>query len=423
MNWLRIALISGISVLGAISIGCDRASLQRTFSADPKANQWNTSTATSTAAKVQLPTDFPETVRYPGAVLQTTSPLAGPPNAPADSAPQGYETQWSTSDSRDRVLAFYRERLQQPQWQGFKEASGDGTIVLSAQLNDRQLLVSVPQSRSSASPEPTSGAAVEFTIVNQKGTDAVGDEPESSPDKSAPGSKSSDLSGVPASLQPYVGDVAQLEVIENLAATPDRPISRALFARWLVELNNRIYRDRPARQIRLATASKPAFADVPATHPEFAYIQGLAESGYLPSPLSGDSTQTRFRPGDPLTRETLLSWKVPVDRQQVLPTVSVERVKQVWGFKDTNRIAPAALSAVAADRQNGDLSNIRRVLGSTLLFQPQKPVTRAEAAAALWFIGTEGDSLSARDLLRSERQAQAATEEPSPEAKPTKSVP
>ncbi|WP_404785073.1 S-layer homology domain-containing protein [Altericista sp. CCNU0014] len=423
MNWLRIILISGIGGLGAILVGCDRASLQRTFSADPKANQWNTSTTTSTAAKVQLPTDFPETVRYPGAVLKATSPLGESPNATPNSASQGYETQWVTSDSRDRVLAFYRERLQQPQWKGFREALGDGVTILSAQLGDRQLSVSVPQASTAASPEPASAAAIEFAIVNQKISDAVGVGPEASPNRGILEVESPDLSRVPVSLQPYVRDVAQLEVIADLTATPDRPISRALFARWLVELNNRIYRDRPARQIRLASASQPAFADVPATHPEFAYIQGLAESGYLPSPLSGDSTQTRFRPSDPLTRETLLWWKVPVDRQQVLPTVSVERVKQVWGFKDTSRIAPAALSAVAADRQNGDLSNIRRVLGSTLLFQPQKPVTRAEAAAALWFIGIEGDSLSARDLLRSERQAQAAAEEASPDAKPTEPVP
>ena len=71
-----------------------------------------------------------------------------------------------------------------------------------------------------------------------------------------------------------------------------------------------------------------------------------------------------------------------------------------------------------SDSQNGDLSNLKRVLGSTLLLQPQKPVTYAEAAAALWFIGIEGDSLSAKDLLRSEQQtATTETASPSPKIK------
>jgi S-layer homology domain len=229
---------------------------------------------------------------------------------------------------------------------------------------------------------------------------------------------------IPSALQPYVKDVVQLSRAENGLfgkefSNPNQPIFRGTFARWLVVINNRMYRDRPARQIRPAAASSPVFQDVPANNPNFAYVQGLAESGYLPSALSGDSAQARFRPNDPLTRETLLQWKVPVDRQQVLPTVSAERVKQLWGFKDTNKIAATALSAAAADHQNGDLSNIRRLFGSTLLFQPQKPVTQAEAAAALWFIGIEGESLSAQDQLRSEQQTQTRTPNTLPSSSPS----
>jgi S-layer homology domain len=320
MNLSGRILISCIGVLWIVLPSCDRTSLQRTFSADPKASQWK---ATPNPT-VQLPV-VPETVN------------------PND------------------------EQTGQP------SVTGQET-----------------------SPRQPAIATNLFT----------------------------DSSAVPLSLKPYVQDVGQLNVVTNLGGAPNQPISRAMFARWLVEVNNRIYRDRPVRQIRLATASKPAFVDVPANRPEFPYVQGLAEAGYLPSLLSGDSTQKRFRPNDPLTRETLLLWKVPIDRQQILPTVSSERVKQVWGFKDVNRITPTALSAVAADHQNGDLSTLRRVFGSTLLFQPQKPVTYAEAATALWFIGIEGDSLSVKDLLRSEQQQEkAATLSPSPEPKPAKPSP
>jgi S-layer homology domain len=397
---------SSIGVLSIALSSCDRTALQRTFSADPKASQWTT----ATIDPAKLPADFPEVLRYPNAVLKKVDPLAIAPNPSGALVPQGYQTQWSTTDRPEQLLKFYREHLQASPCEGFKEVSGDGVTVLSAEQQNQQFSVSVSQVSSSASVLKEA----EFSITYQKGLSSVKHDNEVvSSDNPLTHNLFADLRAVPLSLKPYVQDVAGLNVLNNLGGQANQAINRAMFARWLVEMNNRIYRDRPTRQIRLATASKPAFADVPATHPAFPYVQGLAEAGYLPSPLSGDSTQTRFQPDAVLNRETLLLWKVPIDRQQILPTVSSERVKQLWGFKDVNRITPIALSAVAADHQNGDLSNLRRVLGSTLLFQPQKPVTYAEAAATLWFIGIEGDSLSAKDLLRSEQQT-AATETASP---------
>lgn len=411
---------SSIGVLSIALSSCDRTALQRTFSSDPKASQWSAPTNAVTIDSTKLPADFPEAFRYPSAVLKKVDPLAIASTPSGAVAPQGYQTQWSTTDRPEQLLKFYREHLQASPWQGAKDVSGDGVTVLSARQQDQQLSVSIPESLASSAP-----TEVGFSITYQKGLPSVrdgggvkdGEVPSTQP-LTTNTNLFSDPNTVPSSLKPYVKDVAGLNVLTNLGGPPNQVMKRAMFARWLVEMNNRIYRDRPTRQIRLATASKPAFADVPATHPAFPYVQGLAEAGYLPSPLSGDSTQTRFEPDAVLTRETLLLWKVPIDRQQILPAVSSERVKQLWGFKDVNRITPIALSAVAADHQNGDLSNLRRVLGSTLLLQPQKSVTYAEAAAALWFIGTEGDSLSAKDLLRSEQQT-AATETalPSPSAK------
>jgi hypothetical protein len=169
----------------------------------------------------------------------------------------------------------------------------------------------------------------------------------------------------------------------------------------LVSTNNRLNVDRPAQQIRLALDSaQPAFKDVPRSDSDFGVIQGLAEAGIIPSPLSGDSTAVNFRPDAPLTRETLLLWKVPLDTRQGLPTATIDAVQQTWGFQDTPRIDPRALRAVLADYQNSDLSNIRRVFGYTTLFQPKKSVTRAEAAAALWYFGFQGEGQSAQDALR-----------------------
>ncbi|GAB4160731.1 MAG: hypothetical protein Fur0046_39700 [Cyanobacteria bacterium J069] len=215
------------------------------------------------------------------------------------------------------------------------------------------------------------------------------------------------MTQAPADLQPYITDLAQLGILTLTPATtelkPNQVITRREFARWLMSANNAIFADQPANKIRLASPSDtPSFQDVPKTDPDFAIIQGLASAGLVPSPLSGNSTVVTFRPDAPLTREDLLLWKTPLDTRRPLPNATLEAVQQTWGFQDAATIDPRAQRAVLADFQNADLSNIRRAFGYTTLFQPKKPVTRAEAAAALWFFGTQGDGLSAKAAGQSE---------------------
>ncbi len=223
----------------------------------------------------------------------------------------------------------------------------------------------------------------------------------------------SDLNKTPKELQQYVSDLAKLGVLSpvtdgnkatqtasNLFA-PNKVITRREYVRWLVAANNRLYASQPAKQIRSSTdTTVPAYQDVPRNDPDFPAIQGLAEAGLIPSLLSGDSTTVTFRPNAPLTRENLVLWKVPADTRQALPTASLDAVKQTWGFQDAPRIDSRALRAVLADFQNGDSSNIRRAFGYTTLFQPKKSVTRAEAAAALWYFGFQGDGQSAEEALK-----------------------
>ncbi len=228
-----------------------------------------------------------------------------------------------------------------------------------------------------------------------------------------------DLEKAPQLLQSYLADLAALGILTPAANTsaaqatfnPNGIITRREFARWLVNSNNQINRDRPTRQIRLAVeTSEPAFQDIPKTDPDFGIIQGLAEAGLIPSRLSGDgNTNPTFRPSEPLTRETLLQWKVPMDVRQPLPAASIDAVKQAWGFQDASQINGAALRAVLADYQNGDQANIRRAFGYVTLLLPKKPVTRAEAAASLWYFGYQGEG----------RSAQQALQPPSPEASST----
>jgi hypothetical protein len=177
-------------------------------------------------------------------------------------------------------------------------------------------------------------------------------------------------------------------------------ITRKQFARWLLEVNNKIYANQAGKQVRLApTTANPAFSDVNSNHPDFPVIQGLAEAGIIPSALSGDSSATTFRPDAIITREQLLLWKVPLDLRSNLPSASVDAIKESWGFQDASKIDPNALRAVYADYQNGEQSNIRRAFGYTTLFQPKKEVTRAEAAAALWFFGVKGEGLTVPDAM------------------------
>ncbi len=221
------------------------------------------------------------------------------------------------------------------------------------------------------------------------------------------------LSEVPDDLRPYVQDWLTLGLgsegsrSSTAAAAPspdfrpNQPITRGEFAQWLLTANNRFYQDQPAKRIRPATSSTtPAFQDVPGSHPYFAAIQGLAEAGIIPSAKTGNATAVTFRPDAPLTREDLVLWKVPLDSRAALPTATADAVTTVWGFQDTAQIEPLALRAVLADHQNGDFANIRRAFGYTTLFQPERGVSQAEAAAALWRFGTQTEGISAEDLLK-----------------------
>ncbi len=220
------------------------------------------------------------------------------------------------------------------------------------------------------------------------------------------------LRDVPTGLRPYIADLSKLGLFQHeqtnnqynpdgttILVEPQNLVSRRVYVRWLVSANNEMFANNSAKHIRLARANeKPIFEDVPKTDPDFAVIQGLAESGLIPSPLSGDVNVVKFRPDDFLTREDLILWKVPLDFRKPLPEATIDKVKAAWDFQDTSKIDPAALRAVLADAQN-NFSNIRRVFGYTRLFRPDKTVSRAEAAAVLWYFGDQNDGISAQMVL------------------------
>ncbi len=403
----RSIVISSILLIA----GCSgNKSLQNPFAPDPKLTQPNpnNTTATDNAAKSSsnLPADFPI---YSQAKLQST----------AQTPEKGLVTTWTTSDPIDVVYKFYQQQLPAKQWEIVTQPSDS-----EPQLVAKQGQTTVTIAPQAATEKQQSGTVYTIGLVGATGeptgsptpspggtsspTPTVTPSPSTSPTPTAapiPATKST--IAPPVAIADYLRDLTQIGVFTsadttaaNKAPASERVVLRRAYARWLLAAYNRINSTKPTQQIKLAAGdAKPAFQDVPANHPDFASIQGLAEAGLIPSPLSGDVTTVLFRPEAPLTREQMMLWKVPLDTRQSLPAASLEAVKQTWGFQDAGKIDPKALRAVLADFQNGERSNIRRAFGYTTLFQPKKTVNLGEVAIAIWYFGTDSEGLSARDAL------------------------
>ncbi|MBW4686294.1 MAG: S-layer homology domain-containing protein [Komarekiella atlantica HA4396-MV6] len=426
--------------------------LEQSLAADPQLQnnpvfgeaKGNEPQAQQNESTVQLPADFPKDIPlYSNAKLQEVTPTNGSENR--------ISTRWLSSDPSNFIADFYRSQFQTNNWQILQQPTDEARGTFEARRNDLLLKVSIqPQSVTNATPNqpqtatelrieyaPNSTVTIQPTNPNETTSEIPkpGDSqfigPVSPTNLAAqPGNTSgsqttptttsaqefNDLNKAPQEWRQYVQDLAALGVLSlesqstksNTATInqfePGKIVTRREYARWLVAANNAMYASNPAKQIRLASESnQPAFSDVSKTDPDFPVIQGLAEAGLIPSPLSGDSTTVLFRPDAPLTREQLLLWKLPLDTRQALPSANLDAVKQTWGFQDAGKIDPKALRAVLADFQNAEQSNIRRVFGYTTLFQPKKPVTRAEAAAALWYFGTQGEGVSAAEALKLKR--------------------
>jgi hypothetical protein len=444
-------LWSSLTILALLPLGsCANtpwaSQLEQALSADPRlqANTVEPSPAETAASPdvVQLPTNFPaEIPRYPNAELVAVT--GADSSDVVVGANQPTQTRWQTTDDAAQVRQFYQNKFQADGWQLTAETAETAEQPLEATRDGLKVQVATASANALGSDSGTT----EFTINYQFGeaTASIPDPPNgdsptadsstngevpqpgdpefigpvlpseiATEPNASPSASPADVSQAPAELQPYVTDLAKLGAltIKNGASgefQPNAEISRREYARWLVTANNLIYANQPARKIRLAAATdQPAFQDVPASDPDFDVIQGLANAGLIPSPLTGDSSSVAFRPDAPLTREEMILWKVPVDTRQALPNASIDTIQQTWGFQDSAKIDPKAMRAVLADYQNGDLSNIRRAFGYTTLFQPKKTVSRAEAAAVLWQFGTQGSHLSAKDVLQANQSAQSA---------------
>ncbi len=375
--------------------GCNK-SIQNKLAPDPKladSATVATTTPASTASDQALPPDFP---LYPQAKLQSTD----------RNQERGIITTWTTPDPIDLVYAFYQKELAAKQWQIDTQPSDSEPQLVAKQDRANVKISPAPSQSNQDKPQPgVTSFAIELLAAN-----SPPESPQPASSTSPTPSPASKNSPSPAAAlkenQEYLTDLVRLGVLSNtdtavknnLPAT-SRSATRREYARWLLAAYNKIESSKPTQQIRRAAAdAKPAFQDVPTNHPDFPSIQGLAEAGIIPSPLSGDATSVRFQPDLPLTREQLILWKVPLDSRQPLPAASLDAVKQTWGFQDAGKVEPKALRAVLADFQNGEQSNIRRVFGYTTLFQPKKTVNLGEVAATIWYFGANSEGFSAADV-------------------------
>lgn len=186
-----------------------------------------------------------------------------------------------------------------------------------------------------------------------------------------------------------ITELGQLGVFDTTTSkfNPQQPISRAEFARWLIRANNAIWFEQPDKMIREAEGGQATFADVPITHPDFRYIQGLANTGFI----AGFDEKT-YRPDESLTREQLIAIKVGVDMGGIPTDLPTDLSSAPYSFPDWTdkvQISKQFINSLMAEYENSrrDIRNVERTFGALKMFKPQTPVTRAEAAVCISAIG------------------------------------
>ncbi|KAL2920694.1 Myosin-J heavy chain [Bienertia sinuspersici] len=204
-----------------------------------------------------------------------------------------------------------------------------------------------------------------------------------------------------------------LKVIET-DAQPGDLCTRREYVRWLVSASSALSRNLiskvyPAMYIENVT--ELAFDDITPEDPDFTSIQGLAEAGLISSKLSRrdmlsspdeDIGTIYFHPDSPLSRQDLVTWKMTLEKRQ-LPEADKKALHQLSGFIDIDRIDPDACPALLADLSAAEQGIVALAFGYTRLFQPDKPVTKGQAAIAL-ATGEAADVVS-EELARIEAES------------------
>ncbi|KAK8530767.1 hypothetical protein V6N13_030712 [Hibiscus sabdariffa] len=207
-----------------------------------------------------------------------------------------------------------------------------------------------------------------------------------------------------------LGALKVLKVIEA-DVLPGDICTRREYARWLVSASSALSRNvastvYPAMYIENVT--ELAFDDITPEDPDFSSIQGLAEAGLISNKLSNQDLFSNnlgpfyFSPESPLSRQDLVCWKMALQKRQ-LPEADRKILYQLSGFIDIDKINPDAWSALIADLSTGEQGITALAFGCTRMFQPNKPVTKAQAAIAI--AAGEASDLVSEELARIEAES------------------
>ncbi|XP_062120403.1 uncharacterized protein LOC133834714 isoform X3 [Humulus lupulus] len=339
----------------------------------------------------------------------------------SDSSVDGFSG-WSGTDAGEQSLDSDKKK-----WFGGAVGAGLAGVVLVAGLTFSALSLGKRSISREKHMEPLTTEQELSLLADEKLGNSLADEIEddtTKQDASSPegGTALQVLPGkvlVPAVVDQVQGQaLAALQVLKVIEADvqPSDLCTRREYARWLVSASNALSRNTiskvyPAMYIENVT--ELAFDDITPQDPDFASIQGLAEAGLISSKLSRgdmlssvdeDQSPYFFSPESPLSRQDLVSWKMALEKRH-LPEADRKALYQVSGFIDTDKIHPDACPALVADLSAGEQGIIALSFGYTRLFQPDKPVTKAQAAIAL-ATGEASDTVS-EELARIEAESMA----------------
>ncbi|KAG9450102.1 hypothetical protein H6P81_010067 [Aristolochia fimbriata] len=182
----------------------------------------------------------------------------------------------------------------------------------------------------------------------------------------------------------------KLKVVED-DVQPDALCTRREYARWLVKTNSlleRIPKHHLSPSMLLAGSVTEAFDDVRVTDPDFWCIQALAEAGIVASklttnnPCSDHHLNVAFFPESFISRLDLLNWKVLLEYPRS-PEMNQKILRKNVGFIDVEGLNLDVPLELFVDMIAADKSIINRVFGCSRRLQPNKPVTKAQAAVVL----------------------------------------
>ncbi|KAL5994368.1 hypothetical protein ACLOJK_024418 [Asimina triloba] len=224
---------------------------------------------------------------------------------------------------------------------------------------------------------------------------------------------------VPAFIDQVQGQaLSALQVLKVVEADvrPSDLCTRREYARWLVSASSALSRNTVSKvypAMYIENVTELAFDDVTPEDPDFPSIQGLAEAGLISSKLSRNDMHHLSDKGQDPVMFSPESHSLAAKRLAQTFFVAklliphVQTLYQSSGFIDIDKINPEAWPAIAADMSAGEQGITGLAFGFTRLFQPDKPVTKAQAAIAL----ATGDAadIVGEEIARIEAESMAET--------------